>query len=336
MGQTKHYGHINDATFLGRGMNMGNYLEAAGRWKRSEKREIRRDDFRIIKEAGFETIRLPVCWSSHTGKNPPFGIDSYFLDQVRETTGWALQAGLKVVLNVHHYTEMMKCTPDEIGRHAARLEAIWDRICRSFTAADYPSDRMVFELLNEPNGTITCDEWNRMLPALVDVVWKRNGELQSGRKIMIGTAEWGGIPGLFRLRLPAQCDRGNTIVTVHFYEPFRFTHQGAEWVEDSKAWTGTRWTGTPAERRAVLDLLESVTAWNGEAGRGYEIFLGEFGAYSKHAADYDRAAWTGFVAREAERLGMSWAYWEYSHGFGAYDLSQNAWRPGLIAALIPA
>ena len=62
------------------------------------------------------------------------------------------------------------------------------------------------------------------------------------------------------------------------------------------------------------------------------MFLGEFGAYRE--ADLEsRARWTRFVAREAERLGISWAYWEFCAGFGAYDPKAEAWREALKSAL---
>ena len=61
------------------------------------------------------------------------------------------------------------------------------------------------------------------------------------------------------------------------------------------------------------------------------VFMGEFGAYSR-AAMTDRKAWTAFAAREAERRGFSWAYWEFDAGFGAY--TNGRWNE-LHDALIP-
>ena len=57
------------------------------------------------------------------------------------------------------------------------------------------------------------------------------------------------------------------------------------------------------------------------------MFLGEFGAFQ--GADMEsRAQWTRFVAREAEKCGFSWAYWEFCSGFGAYDPKAESWRDG--------
>ena len=119
---------------------------------------------------------------------------------------------------------------------------------------------------------------------------------------------------------------------MHYYDPFEFTHQGAEWVEGSNAWLGTAWHGTAAEQVAITRDFDLATAW--AAKRGVPLYLGEFGAYSK--ADMDsRARWTSFVTRKAEERGFSWAYWEFGSGFGVYDREEKAWIEPILKALIP-
>ena len=130
------------------------------------------------------------------------------------------------------------------------------------------------------------------------------------------------------LALPAG-DR-NLIVTVHFYEPFHFTHQGADWAEGSAAWLGTKW-GSQADQDAVAKTLKDAKDWG--AAKQRPIFMGEFGSYSK-ADMASRVLWTRFVARTAEKNGFSWAYWEFGSGFGVYDPAASQWRPDLKDALL--
>ena len=78
-------------------------------------------------------------------------------------------------------------------------------------------------------------------------------------------------------------------------------------------------TNRPSSRKALGKAAE----W----GKAHDrpMFLGEFGAYQ--AGDMaSRARWTRCVAREAEKAGLSWAYWEFCSGFGAYDPKAGAWR----------
>jgi endoglucanase len=40
------------------------------------------------------------------------------------------------------------------------------------------------------------------------------------------------------------------------------------------------------------------------------------------------------VAREAEKWGFSWSYWEFCSEFGAYDPVARRWRRPLLNALL--
>jgi len=168
--------------------------------------------------------------------------------------------------------------------------------------------------------------WNPLLRETISTIRKTNPD----RYVIVGSTEWCGISGLGSLELPAE-DR-HIIGTVHYYSPFHFTHQGAEWVSGSGAWLGSTWEGTSSQKQAVIRDLDLAATW-GEAN-GRPIYLGEFGAYS--SADMNsRALWTEFVARQAEERGMSWAYWEFCAGFGVYDRTKNEWNPQILNALIP-
>jgi endoglucanase len=164
-----------------------------------------------------------------------------------------------------------------------------------------------------------------MIPKLLDVVRASNPK----RTVIVGPAQWNGLGGLDKLRLPEK-DR-DLIVTFHYYSPFKFTHQGAEWVKESKAWKGTTWAGTAKETEELSKDFAKAAAWAKKNDR--PLFLGEFGSY--HVADMEsRARWTRAVAREAEKHGFSWTYWEFGAGFGAYDPKTKAWHEPLLKALL--
>jgi endoglucanase len=120
------------------------------------------------------------------------------------------------------------------------------------------------------------------------------------------------------------------IVTVHYYKPMSFTHQGASWTGE-KDKSGVTW-GTDAERKAVQDEFAKVAAWAREHNR--PIFLGEFGAYDKGPAD-SRVRYTDHVARTAEAAGWSWAYWQFDSDFILWDMKRDAWVEPILHALVP-
>jgi endoglucanase len=297
---------------LGRGINLGNKLEAPaeGDWGAPVAGWM----LTTIAQGGFATVRIPTRWSAHADTLPPYAIDSAFLDRVAWVVDQSLTAGLMVVLNMHHYEEIFS---DPQGQRD-RFLALWQQISTRFH--DYP-DTLVFEVLNEPHDSLTAELWNDLLRDALGVIRQDNPD----RYVMLGTAEWGGIGAMDRLELP---DDDRLIFTFHYCNPFAFTHQGAEWVSGSDAWLGTTW-GTSEDSAAVRHDFDAVAAWATE--HGIPVFMGEFGAYSRAAMD-DRVAWTAFVAREAERRGFSWAYWEFDAGFGAY--TNGGWN-ALHRALIP-
>jgi endoglucanase len=302
---------------LGRGVNFGNALEAPreGEWG------VTLDvlHFRRAAEAGFATIRLPVRWSAHAQTAAPYRIDETFFRRVDWAIDQALANDLNVVVNVHHYEEMATAPQ----AHRARWLAIWRQVAERYR--DRPAN-VLFELMNEPHGELGAPLWNQFVRDALVVIRQTNPV----RTVVVGPVSWNSIDALDRLSLPAS--DSNLIATVHFYDPFQFTHQDASWVDGSAAWLGTEWPGTTSEKAAITERLERAAAW-GQARRR-PIFLGEFGAYS--AADMgSRARWTEYVAREAERLQMSWAYWEFMSGFGLYVSGEDRWIDPLKDALLP-
>jgi endoglucanase len=301
---------------LGRGVNLGNALEAPreGVWGLT----LEADYFQQIRNAGFDSVRIPIRWSAHGQAEAPYQIDPAFFERVDWGIKQALSCGLVAVINVHHFEELYR-EPDKC---LARFLALWRQI-----AARYRNqpDRLFFELLNEPHGQLTDEHWQRMIPQLLSVIRKSNPR----RAVVIGPGQWNNLEQLGKLDLPPQDQL--LIATFHYYRPFPFTHQGAEWVSDSKKWKGTTWKGTPQEVAALCKDFEEAAAWSKKNRR--PLFLGEFGAYS--AADMNsRARWTRAVRQEAERRGFSWCYWEFGSGFGLYDPRAKTWRQPLLRALL--
>ncbi len=305
---------------LRRGINLGNMLEAPheGDWGLT----VHEEYFDLIRKAGFDFVRLPVRWfahTTHTGHDDGdvyHEIDPAIFARVDEVVGWALERKLGILIDLHHYDELMSEPNEE------QFLYLWQQI-----AGHYKDDppQVMFELLNEPNGKIDAGLWNRYAGDALNVIRSSNPT----RQVIIGPVQWNAFSQLDTLDVP---DDPNVIVTFHYYEPFEFTHQGADWVAGSDAWLGTTWPGTDAQKARIAGDFDQVSDW---AGRHHvRILLGEFGAYSR-ADEASRARWTAEVARQAEYHGFAWAYWEFGSVFGAYDPVKSQWREDLLKALIP-
>ncbi len=105
-----------------RGVNIGNALDAPepGQWGV----QIKPVYFQAIKEAGFNTVRVPIRFSAHTGNKPPYSIDDDFLKIIQETAKNGLDAELIVILDFHHFDEVM-VDPD---KNEEKLLSLWNQI----------------------------------------------------------------------------------------------------------------------------------------------------------------------------------------------------------------
>jgi endoglucanase len=254
-----------------------------------------------IVAAGFSGVRLPVRWA---------------LAEVAEVVEAAVTRGLSVVVTNHHDDEAMT----EGYGAAGRLAELWRGLATHFLGL---RGSLAFELLNEP--LMSAADWNRLLPEVLAAL----REVDPDRLVVVGGADASSVAGLRALELPTD---ERLVATVHYYEPFRFTHQGAGWLPGADAWLGTTW-GTATDRAAVTaDLSEAVT-WARE--RRVPLYIGEFGAMAT-ADRASRLQWTAWVRHELERLEIPWAYWDLATEFGAYDLERAAWDTELLDALIGA
>lgn len=297
-------------------INMGNALEAPnyeGEWGVY----IQDSYMQTIAEAGFDTVRIPIRWSANAEPQPPYTIEEEFFERVDEVIQLALDAELNVIINIHHFNEMNNNPDAELPR----LFALWEQIGTRY--ADYPMELM-FELFNEPNGTLNADRWNQIQPTLVEYV----RTFAPDRGLIIGGADWNSMFAMETMVLPQ--DTYNIIATFHNYEPFEFTHQGAEWVDGSDAWLGQTW-GSNNDYATLEDYFARGVAFM--EAHNLPVLMGEFGVYSTVDME-NRAEWTAAVVELAELNDMSWCYWEFASGFGAYDGVLRRWREPLLEALI--
>ena len=300
---------------LGRGVNLGNALEAPneGEWGVT----LQAAYFAAIKQAGFNSVRLPVKWSNHAAKEAPYKIDEKFLARVDWAVEQAKLNDLVIIVNVHHYDEIYR----EPAAHAERLAGLWKQIAEHYR--DQPNS-VYFELLNEPNSKLSDELWNAMVPKLLSIVRASNPT----RPVVIGPSAWSNVHNLAQLKLPEN-DR-HLIATFHYYLPFEFTHQGAPWHAGADKWKGRKW-GSAKERETLAKDFAQAAEWSKTNKR--PLYLGEFGAFSA-AEMSERVNWTKAIVAEAEKHGFAWGYWEFCSGFGAYDPVKNQWHPELVDALL--
>lgn len=303
---------------LGRGINMGNAFEAPSEtaWGNPWRPEY----FRIMSELGFTHVRVPIRWepADRSMATSPYTIYPTFLNRIKQVVDTALKYKLHIIINMHHHDALF----DNVTGQKARFLAQWRQIGEFFQSY---SDSLLFEVLNEPHGNLTPELWNQYFAEALAEIRKSN----PNRVVLLGTAEWGGLGGLSKLQVP---DDENLILTIHYYNPFQFTHQGAEWSgEEAQSWLGTKWLDTEADREVIQNEFKAAQTF--AQAHNLPVHIGEFGAYSK-ADIASRVRWTTYLSRWFEEQGYSWAYWEFSAGFGIYNPSTKKILEPLANALL--
>lgn len=274
--------------------------------------------FSLIKKAGFQCVRLPVRFSDYVDKSrPDYLLDESFLKKIDSYINEALSQNLTLVLDLHHFMEIMDKPNDNINC----LIAIWDQLSRRYK--DYPNT-LVFELLNEPQGNLDSATWNSYLQRIVQTIRKNDTK----HYLIVGGANYNSIDSLSALELPKD-DR--LIATVHYYEPNNVTFQGNPYHTGFENLHGITWTGTNEETAYLKTRLETAKKW--ADAHNVPLFLGEFGI-SREAPAKTRVAWTSAIVQECERSGISYGYWEFASGFGIYDLSTSTWNTDMLNALV--
>ena len=203
---------------LARGINFGNMLEAPfeGAWGLTAEEEY----FDRLVEAGIDHVRLPISWTYHANEFYPFTIDEIFFSRVDELVLQATSRGLKIIVNVHHYDELNAAPLLEWDRALA----IWEQIATRYQ--DTSNDLVAFEILNEPHGAFTEQPqlWEDFMDDALAIIRATNPI----RTVLVGPVNYGSIAGLSSFNPP---NDANLAVSVHYYEPFEFTHQGATWID---------------------------------------------------------------------------------------------------------
>jgi endoglucanase len=298
---------------MGRGLNIIGYDPL---WQDFSKARFQDRHFRRISEGGFQTVRINLHAFAHMDASNQLSA-SWF-----KTLDWAVNTALTnnltVILDEHNYNA---CGEDAVSCEP-KLMAFWSQVSDHYKDAPV---KVVFEILNEPNSKLTPELWNSYAREALAIIRKTN----PARNVIIGPANWNSIHALDKLDLPEN-DR-HIIVTVHYYLPMSFTHQGASWAKEYTKLSGVTW-GTEEDKRRVDADFAGVQKWAVAANR--PILLGEFGAYDKGDMD-SRVRYTSYVARTAESLGWTWTYWQFDADFIAYNMANDDWVGPIHSALVP-
>jgi len=322
------------------GWNLGNTLDATGggallttemSWGNPTTKE---DMFIVVKEAGFNTIRIPVSWGDHLGSEPDFTIHTIWLDRVNEVVDYAIDNDLYVILNLHH-EEWHFPSYDNLERSKQILTKVWTQIAERFKDYD---EHLIFEGMNEPRMKDTPLEWtggnaeawdviNQLNHTFVDTIRNSAGN-NPLRHLMIPPYAASSDPKTWRDFILPKDDK--IIVSIHAYTPYNFTLNK----------NGTNnWSPENINDTKDIDyLFENLSKYF--IDKGYPVIIGEFGAMNKDNLEA-RVLWSEYYIQKASEKGIPCIWWDNGafvgdgELFGLLDRRKGVWMyPEIIDALI--
>ena len=299
------------------GLDVGiNILGYSKYWTGGRDSSFRLDHLRTIREAGFDFVRVNATFLSDD-VDADVATHRLILNLERVLAA-ASDVNLAVVVNAH---DSRVCVANlEMCR--SRLLHTWLKIAEHFRGR---FDRALFEPLNEPHGALDGPVWNEWLEDLLPQIQNTD----PARWIIVDTSKWGTMAGLDALKLPAQ--RGRVAVSVHYYEPHEFTHQGTPWSHPSIRNTSGLGLKDGFEDTLAADF-DRLVEW----GRRNDVplFLGEFGVYDTVPIAL-RASYISSVSNAASSRCIARSLWQFGRDFRAFDFGTNEWLEEILRSVIP-
>ena len=299
-----------------------------------------------VKAAGFKSVRIPVSWKMYADADD--NISPQWMARVKEVAGYAHNAGLVAIVNVHWDGGWMQPTFKQQPVANARLAKYWTQIANAFKDAD---DRLLFAGTNEvmvdgdynaPSAEY-CSVQNGFNQVFVKTV-RATGGNNAKRHLIVQAfnTNINHAPGC-NATLPADTAANRLFMEVHYYDPFNFTINGK-----SKTWQWGSIATDPSATDAWADesyvdaqMQKMKTTF---IDKGVPVLMGEYAAMLRTSFDPSgkyRTYWDQAITRSAFRHGLVPVYWDNGytadHEMGLFNRATATQAfPDVISAIVGA
>lgn len=266
-----------------------------------------------VHAAGFKTLRIPVTWTNHIGAGPAYTIDSAWMNKVKQTAQWAVDAGMYVFVNTHHEADgnggwVTFPAPSSATAVATEVSAVWTQIANAFKSFD---THLMLECFNEPNEagggntTQAQTDLNLYLAACVNAIRGTGGANQT-RYIMIQPVGASPIQaGIEAMQMATIINDPNLLVSLHTYFPTNFGLSTTPY-----AW------GSATDYTDMRDsIAQQIRVWLPSQA----IFIGEWGSMGAQAMS-NRVAHAQAYAQDTTTAGLVPIWWD-NGGSGSQSFS---------------
>lgn len=304
------------------GWNVGNSLDAVGTGLSSEtgwgNPKITEELIRSVKEAGFNTLRIPITWQGHFGGAPDYKIDDEWLARVKEVVDYAIRNDMYAIINIHHDgndTATSWLTPEPSDEEAMidQFTKLWEQIAAYFEGYD---ERLIFAGMNEfhhgynnPSAAYLALT-DRLNQTFVTTVRASGGNNE--KRILIVQAYNTNAEQALKMTIPTDTAANKIMVEFHFYDPWNFAGSGmGDWGStgiNTDGWGQEDWVDN------VFGKIKAQFIDN-----GIPAVMGEYGAtVNKDDKNSNfRCYYITYVTKSAKAHGIVPIYWD--NGYDGTD-----------------
>ena len=269
------------------------------------------DDFRWMRDWGFDFIRLPMCYRLWIEDGDDYKIHEPMLAKLDRAVELAGKYGLHVSLNFHRgpgYSVNREFTePHNLWKDKSALDAFcfhWQLMAKRYRGVS--REKLSFDLINEPPSVgeqMSRADHERVVRTTVAAI----REINPDRIVIADGMSWGREPA------PELADLGIGH-SCRAYEPMFISHYGASWV-NSRDYPEPAWPGHGWDRKR---LEQHYAPWAALAKKGVGVHCGEGGTYNRtpHAVVL---VWLRDVLEILTEHGIGLAVWNFRGSFGILD-----------------
>ena len=312
--------------FIGykKGVNLGGWLSQCCHTKEHYESFITEADIAKIASWKTDHVRLPIDYNLIEDDNGEY-IESGFA-YIDRAVEWCAKSGLNIVIDLHKTAgySFDKGENESGFFENEELQAcfirLWECLAKRYAVSD---GSIAFELLNEVTEQSFSNTWNRIVRQCIEVIRRYAPDTY----ILVG-GYWQNSPDAVK-DLDAPYD-DKVVYNFHCYDPFKFTHQGAYWVDGMDTDFRLGFNEYELEINADFFAARFADAVEAAEKRGAALYCGEYGVID-NALPEDRVRWFCEINKAFERLGISRAAWSYKNmDFGISDECMNEVLPQLI------
>lgn len=240
---------------------------------------VTQDLILALKAKGYDSIRMPFTVETRVtlGADGHYVIDPTFLATYKKTVDWAVEAGLYVMINLHHDSYWLrKWNGDKSSEEYKKYVDLWIQLADLFK--DEPNT-VCFETINEPvfdypTATISAQDMLDMINQAGYDIIRNSGGNNATRMIVIPTyvtnADTDSATKTYNFI--SSLNDPNIIATVHFYSDWLYsTNIGITGFDEY--FTADKPNDTP---RTHVEQLFNVLN-DSFMSKGVGVIIGEYG-----------------------------------------------------------